>query len=266
MINFVLTVFVSTSRKPGFNLAAEEFLFSQRQDDLVFLYINNPCVVIGSNQAIYEEVNLNYCRLNEIEVMRRLSGGGAVYHDSGNLNFCFIRNREEYKFPLGTDFLKPIVKLLNEMGLPVVTGKRKDLWLNGLKISGTASHIGNKRAMHHGTLLYDCNLQHLKQSLAAESPDVLSDSTPITGCDNELPTKKTRAISSVPSSVLNIKDFLIENGMEAPSSLEYFRLIVSNFLKNLGLTGPLMFNPEEVDQITDIQKNVYQKVHWIYKK
>ena len=265
-----MTVIVSTSKKPGFNLAAEEFLFSQSQDDIVFLYINNPCVVIGSNQAIHEEVNLNYCRINKIEVMRRLSGGGAVYHDNGNLNFCFIRNREESKFPLGTDFLKPIVKLLNEMGLPVVTGKRKDLWLNGLKISGTASHIGNKRAMHHGTLLYDCNLQHLKHSLAAELPDIPSEkshlSSHLSENENDEPKEKVRAISSVPSPVLNIRDYLISNGKEAPSSIDYFKIIISNFLTSLGLPETQKFNPEEIAQITEIQKNIYQKINWIYKK
>lgn len=265
-----MTVIVSTSRKPGFNLAAEEYLFSQSQEDIVFLYINNPCVVIGSNQAIHEEVNLNYCKSNKIEVMRRLSGGGAVYHDNGNLNFCFIRNRVKSKFPLGTDFLKPIVKLLNEMGLPVVTGKRKDLWLNGLKISGTASHIGNKRAMHHGTLLYDSNLQHLKESLAAESQDIPSENSHISShfseSENVESKKKIRAISSVPSPVLNIRDYLISSGKDAPSSIEYFRIIISNFLTSLGLTESQKFKPEEIAQITEIQKNVYQKVHWIYKK
>lgn len=265
-----MTIIVSTSRKPGFNLAAEEYLFSQSQDDIVFLYINNPCVVIGSNQAIHEEVNLNYCRLNNIEIMRRLSGGGSVYHDNGNLNFCFIRNREESKFPLGTDFLKPIVKLLNEMGLPVVTGKRKDIWLNGYKISGTASHIGNKRAMHHGTLLYDSDIKHLKLSLAAESPDIPSDTSHISShlAESEFdePKEKIRAISSVPSPVLNIKDYLIENGMDAPSSADYFKIIISNFLTSLGLPETQQFSPEEIVQITDIQKNIYQKIHWIYRK
>ena len=265
-----MTLFVSTSRKPGFNLAAEEFLFSQRKDDIIFLYINNPCVVIGSNQAINEEVNLNYCKLNKIEIMRRLSGGGAVYQDNGNLNFCIIRNRVESKFPLGTDYLKPIVKILNEMNLPVITGKRKDLWLNGFKISGTASHIGNKRAMHHGTLLYDCNLQHLKQSLAAESPDIPSDNSHISShfsdSENENPKDKIRAISSVPSPVLNIKNYMIENGKEVTSSLDFFKLIVSKFLNSFGLPEPLKFNPEEIAHITEIQKNVFQKVHWLYKK
>jgi len=265
-----LTVIISLSRKPGFNLAAEEYLFSQRHDDIIFLYVNNPCVVIGNNQSINYEVNLNYCRTNKIEIMRRLSGGGAVYHDNGNLNFCIIRNREKSKFPLGTDFLKPMVKLLNEKGIPVETGRRKDLWLDGFKVSGSASHIGKERAMHHGTLLYDTNLEHLKHSLAAESPDCSSENSHYrshySDYLSELPKDPVRAISSVPSPVMNIRTYLEKKGMEAPSSLNFFKIIFREFLNSYELQEPAGFTAEETVRISEIQKNVYQKNHWIYKK
>ena len=83
----------STFNSPTFNLAAEEYLFFERQDDLLFLYVNEPSVVIGCNQAIRNEVDLKFCEQNEIQVVRRMSGGGAVFHDLGNLNFCFISNK-----------------------------------------------------------------------------------------------------------------------------------------------------------------------------
>jgi len=202
--------------------------------------------------------------------MRRLSGGGAVYHDNGNLNFCIIRNREEHKFPLGTDFLKPIVKVLNDRDIPVETGKRKDLWLDGFKVSGTAAHIGNKRAMHHGTLLYDCDLDHLKHSLAAESPDCISEgyhsSSHLSEYTIELPKEPVRLISSVSSPVMNIRTYLENKGMEAPSSLDFFKLIFLDFLKSYELPNPTGFTLEETARIIEIQKTIYQKVHWIYKK
>ncbi|MFZ4726698.1 MAG: lipoate--protein ligase family protein, partial [Paludibacter sp.] len=142
-----------SSTSPTFNLAAEEFLFSERQDDLLFLYVNEPSVIIGCNQAMRNEVNLEFCTENEIQIVRRMSGGGAVYHDLGNLNYCFISNKTIGKSSLNDDFLKPIVKVLVDLGVPVEIGKRKDLWLpDRYKISGTASHVSKNRELHHGTL------------------------------------------------------------------------------------------------------------------
>jgi len=92
-----MTIIHSHSNSSSFNLAAEEYLFSERQDDILFLYVNEPSVIIGSNQVIRNEVNLNFCAENNIRVVRRMSGGGAVYHDLGNLNYCFITNKTEGK-------------------------------------------------------------------------------------------------------------------------------------------------------------------------
>jgi len=259
------SVIISISRKPAFNLAAEEYLFSQRQDNILFFYINDPCVVIGNNQAIHAEVNLDYCRIHRIEVMRRLSGGGAVYHDNGNLNFCLIRNREEHTFPLGIDYLQPVVKLLNDMDIPVETGKRKDLWLNGFKVSGTAAHIGRYRAMHHGTLLYDANLDHLKNALIAGTLDYDSDGVRVTipGADSSSPAG---AISSIPSPVLNLRSYLESKGQEAMSAPKFFKTIKERFLASDNLPDFTGFTDGEVAAITEIQQSVYQKPTWIYKK
>ena len=125
----LMQIIHSTFNSPTFNLAAEEYLFFERQDDLLFLYVNEPSVVIGCNQAIRNEVDLKFCEQNEIQVVRRMSGGGAVFHDLGNLNFCFISNKTEGKSALNDDFLKPIVDVLTDLGVPVAVGKRKDLWL-----------------------------------------------------------------------------------------------------------------------------------------
>ena len=202
--------------------------------------------------------------------MRRLSGGGAVYHDNGNLNFSFIRNREKSKFPLGTDFLKPVVKLLNGIGIPVETGKRKDLWLDGFKVSGTASHIGKDRVMHHGTLLYDTNIENLKHSLAAELPDCFNEGLHGGGIffDNlsEISQKSVSSISSVPSPVRNIRTYLKEKGMDAPVSKEFFRKLKLIFLTENSLNELTNFASEEIAQIETLQEKIYQKYTWIYKK
>ena len=148
----------SPSRSPSFNLAAEEFLFSESGDEIVFLYVNDPCVIIGSNQSVPNEVDQHFCVPNSIEIIRRLSGGGAVYHDQGNINYCFIHNKISGKSSLSADFLLPVILSLHSMQIPCEIGKRKDLWLNGYKISGTASHVSKNRELHHGTLLYNTDL------------------------------------------------------------------------------------------------------------
>jgi lipoate-protein ligase A len=147
-----MTIIHSNSKSPFFNLAAEEFLFTKKEEDVLFLYVNEPSVIIGSNQAIRNEVNIPFCNDNNIAIVRRLSGGGTVYHDFGNLNYCFITQRTSQKSALSADFLLPVVEVLHAMGIPVKIGVRKDLWLpGGFKVSGTASHINKNKELHHGT-------------------------------------------------------------------------------------------------------------------
>jgi len=191
----LMTIIHSHSNSSSFNLAAEEYLFSERQDDILFLYVNEPSVIIGSNQVIRNEVNLNFCAENNIRVVRRMSGGGAVYHDLGNLNYCFITNKTEGKSLLSADFLLPVVETLKLLNVPVEIGKRKDLWLQGgFKVSGTASHVSKNRELHHGTLLYDTDLDKLQKSLTVEDKD-----------------ESLKGIVSVPSVVKNLKNSLQEN-------------------------------------------------------
>lgn len=245
---------------PGFNLAAEDYLFNQRQDNIMFTYTNEPCVIIGSNQAIHIEVDLDYCQKRDIKAYRRISGGGAVFQDFGNRNFCLIRNREEGRFPLGVDFLRPVVTVLNNIGLPVYTGKRKDLWLDGCKFSGTASHIGNKRALHHGTMMYDVNIEDLRHSLKA----VINESN--TDVNNLKEPDDVKAILSVPSPVINIKAYFESKGLYVYSTNEFFDKLGSQFIKDLNVPEPRGFTDEEICKIEIIKKEMYDKISWIYKK
>jgi lipoate-protein ligase A len=252
---------ISNNSDPGFNLAAEDYLFNQRQDNIVFAYTNEPCVVLGSNQSIHIEADLGYCRSRNIKLVRRISGGGAVYQDFGNMNFCIIINRQAGKFPLGVDFLKPLVEALNKMGIPVITGKRKDLWLDGFKISGTASHIGNKRALHHGTIMYDVNINNLNHSLKAVQKSKHEE------LNNQIePVIAVKAIQSVPSPVINIKTFLESKGQKVYSKNIFFDRLGDQFMKDFNISAPSSFTQEEICKIEEIKKELYDKVSWIYKK
>ena len=245
-----MQVIRSCSDISGFNLAAEEFLFSQRQDEILFLYVNAPCVVIGCNQALYAEVDTGFCQARSIPVYRRISGGGAVYHDKGNINYCYITNREPGKYPLGAAFLEPIVQVLHAMNIPVEVGQRKDLWLPGhQKISGTASHVGRDRELHHGTLLYDANLENLQLALSSKSPETY-----------------TRAIPSVPSPVKNIRTWLSEQGLEAPVSEHFFSLLLKQLLDYHQQDSSFRLSESETVQIEKLFVSKYESKDWNFRK
>lgn len=239
----------STSNSPAFNLAAEEFLFSERQDDVLFLYVNKPSVIIGSNQAIRNEVDLAFCTENNIQIVRRMSGGGAVYHDLGNLNYCFISNKIQGQSSLSTDFLLPIVNVLDTMNIPLEIGKRKDLWLpRGFKISGTASHVSKNRELHHGTLLYNTDLDKLKKSLFVRTKN------------NEI-----KAIPSVPSTVKNIRTFLEEQNYDTYSAIDFFQLVIEKLRYLFDLEYISFFSEKEKAEINSLETK-YQSLSWTFKK
>jgi lipoate-protein ligase A len=234
---------------PEFNLAAEEYFFSANCEEYLFLYVNKPSVIIGSNQAVANEADMDFCSANGIPIVRRLSGGGAVYHDEGNLNYCFIFNREKGISPLSPHFLHPVVFALNFMGIPVKIGKRKDLWLaDGHKISGTASHVSRGRELHHGTLLYDVDLEQLQKSLTPPF---------------EITCKK--ATPSVPSPVKNIRSFCEEASGKTLSTVDFFLSFTKAILGycNVERLSPLLF--EDKTHIDRLSRNKYALREWNFK-
>ena len=245
-----MQIIYSTSNSPTFNLAAEEFLFTERQDDLLFMYVNNPSVIIGSNQAIRNEVDLEFCALNKIQVVRRMSGGGAVYHDEGNLNYCFISNKMANKPVLSSDFVLPIVEVLSALGIPVTIGKRKDLWLTGeFKISGTASHIGKMRELHHGTLLYDANLDALENALRSKTVDAT-----------------LKAIPSVRSTVKNLRTWFEERGQFTLSATDFFKFLAQKLTVYFQQEAYAALTSIETDRISELAEKKYMSEEWTYKK
>ena len=240
----------STSNSPTFNLAAEEYLFCERMDDLLFLYVNEPSVIIGCNQAIRNEVDLDFCSQNGVQIVRRMSGGGAVFHDFGNLNFCFISNKTEGKSSLNDDFIDPILAVLTDLGVPVEIGKRKDLWLQSeYKITGTASHVAKNRELHHGTLLYDTNLEMLESSLSSKNKDA-----------------NVKAIASVRSTVKNLRTWFEEQGQFTLESNEFFEFLIRKLQLYYQLDKIEDFSEEAVSQIMLIAESKYSSEDWTYKK
>lgn len=170
---------VSPSNDPFFNIASEEYFIKSFREKglLVFLYINSPAVVIGRNQNPWQEVNIPYLLENEIPVVRRISGGGTVYHDEGNINISFITDRTDRNFNNYKDFTQPVINYLQKIGVPAELNKRNDIVIGVEKISGNAQFSSKNRLLSHGTLLVNANLDNLRNALKVKDFKFTSNST-----------------------------------------------------------------------------------------
>ena len=148
-----------------FCLAAEEYLMKNFEDDIFMLWQSENAVVVGKHQNAMAEINHRFVHENNIAVCRRISGGGTVFHDAGNVNFTFIKNVKspaEISFKM---FTAPVVEALAKLGITATTSGRNDLLIEGLKISGNAEHVYKNRVLHHGTLLFNSDLENLVQAI-----------------------------------------------------------------------------------------------------
>ncbi len=188
---------------PAVNLALEEYILrnAQTDEDLLLFYINSPSIIIGRHQNTVEEINRDYVEQHGIHVVRRLSGGGAVYHDLGNLNFSFITESRPENFRNFKKFTEPVVRTLAGLGVPAELSGRNDLLVDGRKISGNAQYISKGRMVSHGTLLFNSDLSHVSEALNVKGDKITS-----------------KGIKSVRSRVANISEFLSQ-----PMTVESFR-------------------------------------------
>lgn len=155
---FILTLGESD---PFFNLSAEEYLLREKSEDFFLLWRNEPCVVIGKNQVAADEINPDYVSTRSLPVVRRMTGGGAVYHDRGNLNFSFIINGEADRVEL----CRPVIDVLRSIGVVAEISGRNDILVGGRKISGTAMCSHGGRSLFHGTLLISADLEAMSEAL-----------------------------------------------------------------------------------------------------
>ncbi len=206
-------IFLKTNTfSPALNLACEEYYFKESRDDVFMLWRNDPVVVIGKNQNIYDEVDLDYAREKEISLIRRITGGGAVYHDRGNLNYTFITSREKARSLDFEYFTRPILAALSSLGLNAALSGRNDLLLGEEKFSGNAQHADAARVLHHGTLLFSSDLSVLS-SVLKPAPEKL----------------RTKKISSVRSRVTNLCEHLPEGKRDLSSFIQALESFVCGY-------------------------------------
>ena len=210
-------------------------------DDCFMLWRNGPSIIVGKHQNTLAEINLDYVQKHNIKVVRRLSGGGAVFHDLGNLNFTFIVSGEEGNLVDFRKFTKPILEVLQKLGVEARFEGRNDLTINGLKFSGNAEHVYRKRTLHHGTLLFSSVMSDLSQALKVN------------------PLKFTdKAVKSVRSRVTNISEHLTH-----PMKVEEFSdLIMLHIRENYGGDSIYSYTKEDMKAIEQLRDEKYMQWEW----
>jgi len=231
----------SPNTNPYFNLASEEYLLKCFQEDIFLLYRNIPSIVVGKHQNTLAEINLRYVQEKEILVARRISGGGTVFHDLGNLNFAFFTSGREGELVDYKKATRPIINALKVMGLDAKLGKRNELLLHGLKISGTASHVYKQRVLHHGTLLFSSEMEDLSAALNT-SQERFTD----------------RAVKSVRSRVTNIREHLSEN-----LDMDQFQeSILNHMLLAYEETKAYQYSAADTREITERRDSKFSTWEW----
>lgn len=238
---------LSDSTNPFYNLAMEEYVFknSRPHEEVVILWQNEPTIVIGMHQNALEEINLDFVKKNNIHVVRRITGGGAVYHDLGNLNFSFITDYDNNALALNfKKYTFPIIKALKKLGIQSELSGRNDITIDGKKFSGNAESIIKGRILHHGTLLFNSDLSILGKALKVKSDKI-----------------ESKGVKSVKSRVTNIIDY-----MDNTVSIAEFKIILLKYLfEHEPLTKYVLTKDDEY-LINKLMEEKYLTWEWVYGK
>ncbi len=232
------------SQDPAYNLAFEEYVLRNRRDgDYLLLWQNDNTIVIGQNQNAEAEINRAFVESHGIHVVRRTTGGGAVYHDLGNLNYSFITDVEDAEHMTFARFTAPIVAALNGLGMHAEASGRNDILAEGRKVSGTAQRLLKNRVLHHGTLLFDSN------------PEMVA------GALNVDPSKfESKSSKSVRSRIGNIRSFLPEG---KDMDLQQFWAYLKETLAGSGLVQGHL-TPEELAAVEELKRTKYDTWEWTF--
>jgi len=232
---------------PRINLAIEEYCLKHLDPEETYLlfYINQPSIIIGKNQNTIEEINTKYVDENGIIVVRRLSGGGAVYHDLGNLNFSFITKDDGNSFHNFKKFTEPVVAALKRLGVDAELSGRNDLMANGRKISGNAQFSTKGRRFSHGTLLFDSEIEHVVSALKVKKDKI-----------------ESKGIKSIRSRVANISEFLDQK----MTTVEFRSMLLRYIFDTEGEIPEYKLTEKDWKIINQISKERYQNWDWNYGK
>ncbi|MBI5539766.1 MAG: lipoate--protein ligase [Bacteroidia bacterium] len=234
---------LNNSLNPYFNIACEEYIIKNFSQDCFVLWQNSPSVIVGKHQNTFAEIDNNFVNEKHLAVIRRISGGGTVYHDLGNLNFSYITNVKTDRIINFDFYTKPIIDLLSELGITATLNSRNNIFIGEKKITGTAAHIFKNRVIHHGTLLFSTSIEDLEKSI-----------------ENNKTGYKDKAIKSVRNTVTNISDHLTSK-----INLEIFReLLRSKINTYFEIVKKYHFTDNDITNINNLVISKYQTWEWNY--
>ena len=229
---------------PFFNIATEEYLLKNMDEEILMLWQSEPSVILGKHQNTLKEVNLGYVTRHKIPVIRRISGGGTVFHDLGNINYTLITHGEKQENLV--DFRKftlPMILFLREFGLEARFEGKNNLTLNGKKFSGNSAHVFKNRVMHHGTFLFDTRLDILKNIINQHQSGV-----------------QDKSIESIQASVTNITNHL----KESISLIRFKKKMTDFFLEYFGIDTRQSLIDEIIKNIQKLADEKYYNWSWNY--
>lgn len=238
---------VNTSNDPAYNVALEAYAFQKLTDidEIFILWINEPAIIIGRHQNTIQEINKEFIDKNGIHVVRRLSGGGAVYHDLNNLNYTIISNNtQEAAFDFQT-FSKPVIDTLAKLGVKAEFTGRNDLEINGQKFAGNAQAYYKGRMMHHGCLLFDVDMSVLGQALKVSKDKI-----------------ESKGIKSVRARVTNIVDHLSDK----ITVQEFSDAILAQMKEEYPEMDEYVLSDAELSEIQAMRDNQFATWDWTYAK
>ena len=232
------------STDPSYNLALEQYVFDvlSVEHDFFLLWRNKNAIIVGKHQNTVAEINAAFVKANGISVVRRLSCGGAVYHDLGNVNFTFITravNRGAFDF---ASFCRPVVRALAALGVTAEINGRNDMTIGGRKFSGNAQYVKGGRVLHHGTILYDSNLDIVGEALVVSEDKI-----------------ESKGVTSIRSRVTNVREHMRE---EIP--VERFMAVLRDALAREFALAPYSLTAQDIAAVRKLRREVYAAWNWNY--
>lgn len=240
-----MRIIINENTDPFFNLASEQYLLDSDIDSAFVLWRNAPAVIIGTNQNAYAEINLDFVEQNGIKVVRRLTGGGAVFHDLGNLNYTFVTPHKENSDIDFARFCNPVIDFLKSLGCDASLSGRNDIIVSEKKVSGSAQTVRNGKTMHHGTLLFSSDLSHIALSLNVNKDKL-----------------KAKGIKSVSSRVGNIIDFVSEK--YSTMDVNEFKKCLADYITSHSEFECALepFSEREIEAIRKLADEKYSSWEW----
>lgn len=231
------------TQEPAFNLALEEYLLTSFNQDILCLWRNAPAIIVGRFQNTLEEINSEYVAANRLPVIRRLTGGGAVYHDLGNINYTLIYNQSRDDINNYAKFTAPVIAFLATLGVEATLSGRNDLLIEGMKFCGNAQTLYRHRLLHHGCIMFDTDLSRLSQALRPSPVKI-----------------ESKGVKSVRSRVTAIAPHL-----PRPMCAEEFLSGLSDyFLHSLPGAEPYTLNGADLKAVRALTEQKYATWDWNY--